>query len=53
MNHQTKKIFEEVKATVMDEGIFSADQIAALVSMIELIEKAVAKEADCLAAHYH
>lgn len=48
MNWQTKQIFKEAKDTVSDEGVFTADQVAALTDLVSKIEEAVEKESTCI-----
>lgn len=48
MNWQTQNLFDEAKKIVSDETVFSPEQIALLVKMIDKIDHAVDKESDCI-----
>jgi len=45
MNHQTRTLIEDAKDKITDEGVFSLDQINLLNDMIEVLAKAIEKEA--------
>jgi hypothetical protein len=52
MNWQTKEILEKAKASIADETVFSTDQISKLRDMIDLISKALDKEASMSVSGY-
>lgn len=50
MNWQTEDIIARVKDEINDEGVFSPDQIAALLAMITGISEAMEKESGCISS---
>ena len=50
MNHQTKRLLDEAKKVVSDEGAFSEDQIILLRTMVATIGEAISKECSCVSS---